>query len=100
MDTFKTDFGESAPEDAIYFNGYAGKVMHNLYTLLYNQTVFELLEETWGKGNALVFARSATACSQKYPVHWGGDCSAVSPLWPRNYARVYPSVSPACRLES
>ncbi|MBN1524043.1 MAG: alpha-xylosidase [Spirochaetales bacterium] len=76
VDTFKTDFGESVPEDAVYSNGYAGKVMHNLYTLLYNQTVFELLEETQGKGNALVFARSATACSQKYPVHWGGDCSA------------------------
>jgi alpha-D-xyloside xylohydrolase len=26
-----------------------------------------------------VFARSATACSQCYPVHWGGDCIAEYP---------------------
>lgn len=25
---------------------------------------------------AVVFARSATVGSQKFPVHWGGDCSA------------------------
>jgi alpha-D-xyloside xylohydrolase len=77
VDTFKTDFAESAPEDAVYHNGHDGRPMHNLYSLLYNQTVFELLEETLGKDEALVFARSATACSQRYPVHWGGDCSAT-----------------------
>jgi alpha-D-xyloside xylohydrolase len=77
VDTFKTDFAESAPEDAVYYNGHDGKPMHNLYTLLYNQTVFDLLEQTLGKDQALVFARSATACSQRYPVHWGGDCSAT-----------------------
>jgi alpha-D-xyloside xylohydrolase len=77
VDSFKTDFGESVPEDALFFNGQSGKKMHNLYTLIYNQTVFELLEETFGKGNALVFARSATACSQKYPVHWGGDSATT-----------------------
>lgn len=79
VDTFKTDFGESAPEDAVYFNGHTGHAMHNLYTLLYNQTVFELLEEVRGNGEALVFARSATACSQRYPLHWGGDCVAEFP---------------------
>jgi alpha-D-xyloside xylohydrolase len=47
--------------------------MRNKYTLLYNECVFSLLEREKGPGNALVFARSATACSQKYPVHWGGD---------------------------
>ena len=78
-DTFKTDFAESAPTDAVYFNGQSGENMHNLYTLLYNQTVFGLLEEVFGKDQALVFARSATACSQKLPVHWGGDCIAEFP---------------------
>ena len=51
--------------------------MHNYYTYLYNKTVFELLEDFHGKGNALVFARSATGGSQKFPVHWGGDCDAT-----------------------
>ena len=79
VDTFKTDFGESAPADAVYFNGHDGHTMHNLYPLLYNQTVFELLEQTLGRDQAVVFARSATACSQRYPLHWGGDCIAEYP---------------------
>lgn len=82
VDTFKTDFGESAPEDAVYYSGADGHQMHNYYTYLYNQTVFNLLEEYFGKGKALVFARSATAGSQKYPVHWSGDsCATFSSMY-------------------
>jgi alpha-D-xyloside xylohydrolase len=77
VDTFKTDFGEGVPEDAVFMNGLDGRSMHNLYPLLYNKTVFELLEKRNGKNNALVFARSATAGSQIYPVHWGGDSDAT-----------------------
>ena len=77
VDTFKTDFGERIPVDNVeYFNGHDPSRMHNYYTLLYNQTVFELLQAERGDGNALVFARSATVGGQKYPVHWGGDCTA------------------------
>ena len=50
--------------------------MHNYYPQLYNRAVFEVLEEKLGKGEACLFARSATAGGQQYPVHWGGDCSA------------------------
>lgn len=73
VDCFKTDFGERIPTDAVYFDGSDPEQIHNLYTQLYNQTVFELLEEHNGKGEAIVFARSATAGGQKMPVHWGGD---------------------------
>jgi alpha-D-xyloside xylohydrolase len=41
--------------------------------------VFELLERKRGKGEAVVFARSATAGGQKFPVHWGGDCASTFP---------------------
>ncbi|MCX6345564.1 MAG: alpha-xylosidase [Armatimonadetes bacterium] len=75
-DTFKTDFGEMIPDDAVYFDSSDPKEMHNFYTYLYNQCVFELLEEYYGKGQACLFARSATAGCQKFPVHWGGDCVA------------------------
>jgi alpha-D-xyloside xylohydrolase len=72
VDCFKTDFGERIPTDVTYFNGADPHQMHNLYTQLYNATVWELLQEV--KGNdAIVFARSATAGGQKMPVHWGGD---------------------------
>ncbi|REJ12905.1 MAG: alpha-xylosidase [Paenibacillaceae bacterium] len=77
VDCFKTDFGERIPTDVIYYDGSDPVKMHNYYTYLYNKTVFEALEEVRGKNEAMVFARSATAGSQKFPVHWGGDCSAT-----------------------
>jgi alpha-D-xyloside xylohydrolase len=77
VDCFKTDFGERIPDDAVYHDGSNPKLMHNYYTYLYNKTVFDLLESYHGKGNALLFARSATAGSQKFPVQWGGDCDAT-----------------------
>ncbi len=75
VDCFKTDFGERIPtEDIEYFDHSDARKMHNYYTHLYNKTVFELLEKKRGKGQAVLFARSATAGGQKFPVHWGGDC--------------------------
>jgi len=76
VDCFKTDFGERVPSDAVHHDGSDPERMHNYYPFLYNQAVFSLLEEKRGKGDAIVFARSATAGSQKFPVHWGGDCDA------------------------
>lgn len=76
VDTFKTDFGERIPTNVIYYDGSDPQKMHNYYTYLYNRTVFQALEEYFGKGHAVVFARSATVGCQKFPVHWGGDSSA------------------------
>ncbi len=76
VDCFKTDFGERIPTDVKYYNGADSVMMHNYYTHLYNKCVFELLERKRGKGEACLFARSATAGGQQFPVHWGGDCSA------------------------
>ena len=77
VDCFKTDFGERIPTDVVYFDGSDPVKMHNYYTYLYNKTVFEVLEEKLGKGEAAVFARSATAGGQQFPVHWGGDSTAT-----------------------
>lgn len=76
VDCFKTDFGERIPTDVVYDDGSDPEKMHNYYTYLYNQAVYEVLEEKLGRGEAVLFARSATAGCQKFPVHWGGDCSA------------------------
>ncbi len=76
VDCFKTDFGERIPLDVAYYDGSDPKDMHNLYTYLYNKSVFELLEREKGRGEAVLFARSATAGCQQFPVHWGGDSSA------------------------
>ena len=78
VDCFKTDFGERIPvKDIAYFDGSDPVKMHNYYTFLYNKTVFELLERERGKGEAVLFARSATVGGQQFPAHWGGDCSAT-----------------------
>lgn len=76
VDSFKTDFGERIPTDVVYDDGSDPEKMHNYYTFLYNKCVFETLEQKLGKGEATLFARSATAGGQRFPVHWGGDCSA------------------------
>jgi alpha-D-xyloside xylohydrolase len=76
VDSFKTDFGERIPIDVVYYDGSDPQKMHNYYTFLYNKVVFEALEQKLGRGEAALFARSATAGGQQFPVHWGGDCSA------------------------
>lgn len=73
VDSFKTDFGERIPTDAVYFDGSDPEKAHNYYSYLYNEVVFSLLEEKRGKNEAVLFARSGTVGSQKFPVHWGGD---------------------------
>ncbi len=77
VDSFKTDFGERIPTDVVYYDGSDPLKMHNYYSYLYNKVVFEVLEETRGKGEAALFARSATAGGQQFPVHWGGDCDST-----------------------
>ncbi len=80
VDCFKTDFGERIPVDGVVFaDGSDPLRMHNFYTYLYNEAVFELLEKERGRGEAVLFARSATAGCQKFPVHWGGDCHSDYP---------------------
>jgi alpha-D-xyloside xylohydrolase len=79
VDCFKTDFGERIPIDVEYFDGSDPITMHNYYTFIYNKCVFELLKEVKGEKDAVLFARSATAGCQQFPVHWGGDSSANYP---------------------
>lgn len=74
VDCFKTDFGERIPTDCVYSDGADPVKMHNFYTYLYNKTVYDAICAKKGRKEAVLFARSATAGGQKFPVHWGGDC--------------------------
>lgn len=79
VDTFETALGECAPtadlfygqtasrEGISYKNGLDAASMHNYYSLLLNEAVFEVLEKRHGKNNACLFAHSATVGSQKLP---------------------------------
>ncbi len=67
----KVDFGEAAPYRGLYANGRTGFYEHNLYPLRYNRIVSDLTKEK--NGDRIIWARSAWAGSQRYPLHWGGD---------------------------
>ena len=67
----KVDFGEGAPLTGQYHSGMSGWYEHNLYPLRYNKAVAEVTKEVTGEN--VIWARSAWAGSQRYPLHWGGD---------------------------
>ncbi|SDL64869.1 alpha-xylosidase [Microbacterium azadirachtae] len=76
VDAVKTDFGERIPTGLAWHDGSDPEAMHHRYTHLYNRAVFDVLVEERGEGEAVLFARSATAGGQAMPVHWGGDNSS------------------------
>lgn len=67
----KVDFGENAPISGQYFSGKSGLYEHNLYPLRYNKAVADITKQI--TGDSIIWARSAWAGSQRYPLHWGGD---------------------------
>ena len=67
----KVDFGEGAPINGQYASGKTGLFEHNLYPLRYNKAVADITKQT--TGDSIIWARSAWAGSQRYPLHWGGD---------------------------
>lgn len=68
---FKPDYGEAVPPDAVFSDGRTGQQLHNLYPLLYNKAVYEVMQEE--RGEAMLFSRSGYAGSQRYPINWTGD---------------------------
>jgi alpha-D-xyloside xylohydrolase len=67
----KVDFGEAAPNNGLFASGRTGFYEHNLYPLRYNKAVADITKKTTGEN--IIWARSAWAGSQRYPLHWGGD---------------------------
>jgi len=72
---FTADFAEAAPLSGLYHSKHASFLEHNLYPLRYNKAVSEATEEVSGHG--AIYARSAWAGSQRYPLHWGGDAETT-----------------------
>jgi len=73
VSVIKVDFGEAAPPDGNYYSGRTGFYEHNLFPLRYNKAVAEITKKI--TGNTIIWARSAWAGSQRYPLHWGGDAA-------------------------
>lgn len=72
----KADFAEAAPFNGLYHSGKTGWYEHNLYPLRYNQAASDATSRV--HGYSLIWARSAWAGSQRYPLHWGGDAEATN----------------------
>lgn len=68
---FKTDFAEAVPAAAVASNGMAGRELHNVYTLLYNDAAAEVTEAV--HGYRLVWGRSSFLGGQRHAAQWGGD---------------------------
>lgn len=77
-DVFKTDFGEGIPIDAVNHAGIKGERFHNLYALLYNETVAEVTEEVTGH-SGLTWGRATYAGGQRHAAQWGGDVNCTFP---------------------
>lgn len=71
----KVDFGEAAPVDGLFASGRSGFYEHNLFPLRYNKAVADITKKTTGE--SIIWARSAWAGSQRYPLHWGGDAEST-----------------------
>ena len=91
VDCFKTDFGERIPVKGIqYYDGSDPVKMHNYFTFLYNKAVFEVLEKERGKGEAVLFARSATVGGQQFPAHWVETALQLMYQWQKPSRRTFP----------
>jgi len=75
VSAIKVDFGEAAPNNGIWANGRSGFYEHNLYPLRYNKAVADVTKKI--TGDNIIWARSAWAGSQRYPIHWGGDAEST-----------------------
>ena len=75
VSAIKVDFGEAAPNAGIFADGRTGFYEHNLYPLRYNKAVADITKRTTGEN--IIWARSAWAGSQRYPIHWGGDAEST-----------------------
>ncbi|KAG6853200.1 hypothetical protein C0991_006149 [Blastosporella zonata] len=54
VDTFKTDFGERIPHaDVVFHDGSDPMRIHNTYSVIYNEMVFDLLKKRFGEGEAV-----------------------------------------------
>jgi len=73
---YTADFGEAAPLTGIYHEKTSNFLEHNLYPLRYNKAIADITKEI--TGNGAIYARSAWAGSQRYPIHWGGDAEITN----------------------
>lgn len=79
VECLKTDFGERIPTTDVQWHDTSvdSARMHNFYAFTYNKLVYETMQARFGARQALLFARTACAGTQRFPLCWGGDCEST-----------------------
>lgn len=79
VNSIKTDFGERIPTKNVQWHDKSvdPSRMHNYYAFIYNKLVYEVVQKRYGEHEAILFARTACAGSQRFPLQWGGDCEST-----------------------
>lgn len=79
VDCLKTDFGERIPTRDVRWHdpNVDPERMHNFYAFIYNKLVYEAVQARFGNTEAVLFARTACAGTQRFPLCWGGDCEST-----------------------
>jgi len=76
IDMIKADFGEQVQDNnMLAYNGERGHALHNVYSFLYNQCVYEAAEK-YSPSGPFLFSRAAWIGSQRFNSQWGGDPQA------------------------
>ncbi len=68
---FKADDGEDVAATDVFADGRRGWQMHNAYSTLYNQALFDLFDEAGVTG--MIWARSGSLGIERCPALWAGD---------------------------
>lgn len=75
-DGWMYDFAEYVPQDAVLANGMTGFEAHNLYPVLYQRAVMDLVAKNGRTSDFLVFVRSGyVGTGGVVPMVWAGDQS-------------------------
>jgi len=75
VDMIKADFGEQIEDHVVAHNGEKGLALHNVYSFLYNQCVYEAAEK-YSPSGPFLFSRASWIGCQRFNSQWGGDPQA------------------------
>ncbi|MGG5372073.1 TIM-barrel domain-containing protein [Enterococcus sp. AZ196] len=71
----KPDYTDRIPEDALFYNGYTGIDMHNMYIYLYIKACYEATQEV--HGTSLVWKRPGFLGTGRFTGTWSGDVEST-----------------------
>lgn len=79
VDSLKTDFGERIPTKDVAWHDKTVDPdrMHNFYAFLFNKLCYEAVQKRHGNDQGVLFARTATAGTQRFPL-----CCESKPHYP------------------